>query len=163
MHWEQAKGIRFVRVEVGDVSLLCAEPQEFMNRSGPPVQALAAAFGIETAAILVVHDDLDLEFGRLKLKRDGGTAGHRGLESLLAALDTDAFPRLRLGIGRPPQGGAVIDFVLEPFAVAEGADLDTLIDESTAAIGTWLDAGTESAMNLVNVRRRCLELKPVDC
>lgn len=161
--WEQAAGLRFVRIELPDGALLCVEPRDFMNRSGPPVQALAAACGIEPAAILVVHDDLDLDFGRIKLKRDGGTAGHRGLASLVAALGTDAFPRLRLGIGRPPEGGAVIDFVLEPFTAAQGADLDALIDESRAAIGTWLEAGTESAMNLVNVRRKRLEIKSVDC
>jgi PTH1 family peptidyl-tRNA hydrolase len=163
IEWERTAGVRYTHIEVGVHSLLCVEPQKFMNQSGPPVQALAASCGVDPASILIVHDDLDLELGRLKLKRDGGTAGHRGLESLVEALGTDQFPRLRLGIGRPPEGISIIDFVLAPFKAAEGADLDALLDRSVDAIGSWIETGTESAMNLVNPRRKRLEPGPADC
>jgi PTH1 family peptidyl-tRNA hydrolase len=94
----------WAEIELAGERTILIEPLAYMNRSGPPVAAFATELGIEPDAILVAHDDLDLPPARIRLKRAGGTAGHRGLESLVEALGTRDFPRLRIGIGRPPEG-----------------------------------------------------------
>ena len=133
-----------------DRRVLCLKPQEFMNVSGPPVSRFARRWSIDASRILVLHDELDLPPGRLKLKRQGGTAGHRGLGSLVAELGTSAFPRLRLGIGRPADGQSVVDFVLERFLAGEEAVVSTLCAQGAAGIDLWLELGTDPAMNRLN-------------
>ena len=105
-------------------------------------------------SMLVIHDDLDLEAGRLQLKRSGGTGGHRGLDSIIESLGTDVFPRLRVGIGRPPEEMAVVDFVLEPYSAPELEEISETTGAGVGAIEAWGESGTESAMNIVNVRRK---------
>src|SRR6185369_15199311 len=110
--------------------------------------------------VLVVHDELDLPFGRLKLKLGGGTAGHRGLASVHEELAEAGFARLRFGIGRPPEGQEVADFVLAPFSTEEAARLPDLIEEATAACLAWLELGIGPAMNRVNAGPRSAEGEP---
>ena len=148
----ETQGVRLTRSSVGDTELVLAEPQLFMNRSGPPLGDLLAREGISPDSLLVIHDDLDLEEGRLQLKRSGGTGGHRGLDSLIESLGTDVFPRLRVGIGRPPAEMSVVDFVLEPYSALEIEKISETIARGVDAISAWSRSGTESAMNIVNVR-----------
>ena len=110
----------WAELRLGDDNVVLVQPQTFMNRSGLAVAGFAAELGLAAADVLVVHDELDLPLARTKLKRGGGTAGHRGLESIVEHLGTREFPRLRVGIGRPAGEREVVDFVLEPFAEAEG-------------------------------------------
>lgn len=133
-----------------DGRVLCLKPQEFMNVSGPPVARFARRWGIDSTRVLVLHDELDLPAARVKLKKRGGTAGHRGLASLVDSLGTSHFPRLRLGIGRPAPGQAVVDFVLEAFSGAEQPVVSELIANGVAGIELWLASGTDSAMNQLN-------------
>jgi len=140
----------WAEIRVADSPLLLVKPQAFMNRSGLAVAAFAAERGLEPTDVLVVHDDLDLPLARIKLKRGGGTAGHRGLESIVEQLGTRDFPRLRIGIGRPPIGQEVVDFVLCPFPESELVSLKSALAASVSGVEAWCAVGIEAAMNVVN-------------
>lgn len=137
-----------------DHPVLLVKPMLYMNRSGEAVAPLLAERGVSVEDLLVAHDELDLPCGRLKLKRGGGTAGHRGLESLVAELGSADFCRLRVGIGRPAAGADAVTWVLSPFAAAEREPLAEAIGEAAAAAVAWLEVGLEAAMNRVNARPR---------
>lgn len=137
----------------GDVTLL--EPQTFMNLSGESVQPAAAFLKKSPGEILVVHDELDLPFGEVRLKVGGGHAGHNGLRSIIECVGSPDFVRLRVGIGRPPPGfrGDVADWVLSNFDGVEAAELPNVIDRAKAAIRRVLKDGVGPAMNVTNTRK----------
>ena len=110
----------FGRGWIGDVDLLLAKPMAFMNRSGPPLQKLAHYFRIPGEDMLVIHDDIDLAFGRLKIKEKGGHGGHNGLRSIMDAFGGGNFVRLRIGVGRSEAGESVTDHVLGRFSADKG-------------------------------------------
>ncbi len=124
-------------------------PQTFMNRSGDCVQAVSAALKCEPADVLVVYDDLDLPFGRLKVSPEGGHGGHNGIRSIIDRLGRRDFVRLRVGIGRP-QHGDVTPYVLGRFSSEEQVRLAQLIDAAAAAAETVIGRGAVSAMNDFN-------------
>lgn len=130
-------------------SLVLLEPQTFMNLSGQAVSQARSFFDVEPSRILVVHDELDLPFGTLRLKMGGGHAGHNGLRSIMAELGTGDFARLRVGIGRPLKGD-VVDFVLQDFATDQKPWLGDLLDRGTQALRLALQQGVAKAMNTVN-------------
>ncbi len=130
-------------------SLVLLEPQTFMNLSGQAVSQARSFFDVEPARILVVHDELDLPFGTLRLKIGGGHAGHNGLRSIMAELGTGDFARLRVGIGRPLKGD-VVDFVLQDFGADQKPWLGDLLERGTAALRLALQQGVAKAMNTVN-------------
>lgn len=140
----------WAEIELAGERTVLIEPLAYMNRSGPPVAAIAAELGIAPESILVAHDELDLPPARIRMKRGGGTAGHRGLESLVEALGTREFPRLRIGIGRPVGEVPVVDFVLEPFGTEERLALDAALDEALGGIEVWVGKGIEAAMAVVH-------------
>ncbi len=109
------------RGAVEGMAVILAEPQAFMNRSGPPVQQLAHYYRILCEDVLVIHDDIDLTFGRLKIKEKGGHGGHNGVRSLIEALGGGDFVRLRIGVGRSENGDGVVDHVLGRFNAQEQA------------------------------------------
>ncbi|NPV09055.1 MAG: aminoacyl-tRNA hydrolase [Anaerolineae bacterium] len=125
------------------------EPLTYMNLSGRPVARALARHGLSPSDLLLVHDDVDLPFGRLRLRPSGSAAGHRGVQSVIDALGTNEFPRLRVGIGRPNDEG-VRDFVLSTFGPDERAQLEALLDRAVAAVETALGRGLEAAMNEFN-------------
>jgi PTH1 family peptidyl-tRNA hydrolase len=143
---------RWGDVRIGESAVRLVEPLRFMNRSGEALALLPGDAPLGGDDLLVVHDELDLPFGRLKLKRGGGTAGHRGLESIVEHLGDPGFCRLRVGIGRPPEGADVADFVLTPFPDAEAERLGELLDRAADACEAWLALGIGPAMNRVNAR-----------
>ena len=134
---------------LGDAYAILAEPLTFMNESGIAVCRLLQEHGLPAAQLLVVHDDVDLPFGRLRLRPGGSAAGHRGVLSIIAALGTDRFARLRVGIGRP-QRGSVRDYVLSPFTSEEEQVLPLLVDRACDAVMTFLHEGIEKAMSVYN-------------
>lgn len=142
------------RGRLGDRELTLLQPQQFMNLSGFATQAMAQFYGLKPAELLVVHDDLDLPFGRIQLKVGGGHGGHNGLRSLQAQLGDGGFARLRIGIGRPEggKGGeeAVSNWVLSPFAPLERAELDGVLTRALAAIEDSVHKGAAAAMNAHN-------------
>ena len=140
---------------LGDEELLLLRPQTFMNESGRSVQAACAFYKIRPAEgqLLVAHDELDLPFADVRLKKGGGDAGNRGIRSISGALGSD-YLRLWLGIGRPPPDfrGDPADFVLQAFAPAELASVEDMIARATEAVSLLTSQGLEKAMNRTNQR-----------
>ncbi|NMC46651.1 MAG: aminoacyl-tRNA hydrolase [Chloroflexi bacterium] len=128
-----------------------AKPKTFMNNSGLSVGPLQRLYGVEADHLLVVYDDLDLAFGRIRLRAEGGAAGHHGMESIIAKLSTREFPRLRIGIGRPKhEGEDVIDFVLTDFHGSDRVKLDAVLRQAADAVEMFLRSGIELAMTRFN-------------
>jgi peptidyl-tRNA hydrolase, PTH1 family len=134
--------------ELGGQVVLLAKPQTFMNRSGAAVLALSRQRNLSAEEMLVVLDDFELEFGRLRFRRGGSDGGHRGLASVIQQMGTREIPRLRLGIGPPPPGVDVIDYVLSPFV--SGEEVDRLVVRGAEAIEFFLHEGIDVAMNRFN-------------
>ena len=134
--------------------VLLAKPQAFMNRSGPPLRALADYFRISTGAMVVVHDDIDLAFERLKIKEKGGDGGHKGIRSIIEVFGEDQFIRIRLGVGRPDSGADVVDHVLHGFKKDEKLIFNNIIQRACDAIITILTEGTKEGMNRFNQHPR---------
>jgi PTH1 family peptidyl-tRNA hydrolase len=147
----------------GDVELLGArhsvallKPETFMNLSGDCVQAAAAFLKEPAAAIIVVHDELDLPFGEVRVKIAGGHGGHNGLRSIIGRLGTAEFARVRVGIGRPPPGfvGDVADYVLQNFDASEMLELPALVERACYAVELLVGRGPAAAMNASNSRAK---------
>ena len=130
--------------------IVLAKPQTFMNRSGAAVQELLREYRGTAEDLLVVYDDLDLPFGRIRIRPQGGAGGHRGSQSILECLAGAPFCRIRVGIGRPPEGVDAVDYVLEPFSAAERGALSEKIDRAAAAVECILRHGLRPAMELFN-------------
>lgn len=133
-------------------ALVLAKPSTYMNSSGAQVSALVRFYKVPTDRLLVVHDELDLPFGQLRLKRSGGEGGHNGLRSVSTSLDTQDYCRLRMGIGRPPGRMDGADFVLRNFAAAERADAELMVAQAADVIMDVARLGWERAQAEVNTR-----------
>ena len=132
------------------VPVVLAQPRSFMNESGGPVVSVARFFKIPVERIVVVHDELDLPYGALRLKRGGGDGGHNGLRSTTASLGSREYLRVRFGIGRPPGRQDPADYVLREFAGAERKDLAFHVDRAADAVEALLAGGLEAAQNTYN-------------
>jgi len=130
--------------------VVLAKPRCFMNESGRQVGPLAKFYSVNPADVLVIHDDLDLDFGLIRLKTGGGEGGHNGLRSVATALGTKDFQRVRMGIGRPPGRKDPAAFVLEPFTAAERAQVPTICEQAADATELLIDLGLEAAQNQVH-------------
>jgi PTH1 family peptidyl-tRNA hydrolase len=139
------------QARIGGQALVVCLPMTFMNRSGGPVSELARALGLSSARVLVVHDDLDLPFGTLRCKTGGGAGGHNGLRDIALQLGKD-FPRIRIGIGRPPEGTSVPDHVLGHWSEQELGQVTEHISRAASAVRVTVSAGLDVAMNQFNVR-----------
>jgi PTH1 family peptidyl-tRNA hydrolase len=131
--------------------ILLAKPETYMNDSGRAVGALCRAHGIAAERVVVVHDELDLPFGTVRVKAGGGTAGHRGLESVAAVLGP-GFVRVRVGIGRPPGRMDPVDYVLEPFDRREAEDLPAVVERAADAALAVVRDGVAAAQTSFNRR-----------
>ena len=134
---------------IGERSVILAKPQTYMNRSGEVVGSLARFYKIETADTLVVYDELDLPFGSLRLRQQGGAGGHNGMRSIIQHLGND-FPRLRIGIGRPPGQMDPAAYVLQDFRDQELPLLTEVLDGAVAAIESFIQDGIDLAMTWHN-------------
>ncbi len=130
--------------------IILAKPQTFMNLSGQSVQGLVHFYKIPLTKLLIAHDDLDLPPGTIRIRPDGGSAGQKGMESILERFGTDEFPRLRMGIGRPPGRMAGPDFVLQDFSNGEMPVISETLERATEAVLTFITEGLEMAMNKFN-------------
>ncbi|HEY2273001.1 MAG TPA: aminoacyl-tRNA hydrolase [Jatrophihabitantaceae bacterium] len=139
-----------VESRFGTVPVVLAKPMSYMNESGGPVNAAARFFKTPVERVVVVHDDLDLPFGTLRLKRGGGEGGHNGLRSTSSALGSKDYVRVRFGIGRPPGRQDPADFVLREFGSAERRELAFLIDRAADATEAVVTDGLEAAQNTYN-------------
>ena len=152
---ERFRKARFVPVEVAELTIdgervWLAKSLRYMNESGPSYASTAKKHDIAPDHVIAVHDEIDLAFAALRIKSGGGTAGHNGLKSLQQALRTPEFLRVRLGVGRPPGRQEPADYVLEPFAKREEADVALLIDEGADAVRTLIASGLEAAQDRHN-------------
>ncbi|MEW1834034.1 aminoacyl-tRNA hydrolase [Microbacterium sp. NPDC079995] len=129
----------------GGPKLVLAKPNSFMNVSGGPVSALAQFYGIPAERIVIVHDELDIPFDSLKLKVGGGHGGHNGVRDVAKALGSPDFPRVRVGIGRPPGRQDPADWVLDPFGAAERANLPIAIADAADAVEQLVEEGLLAA------------------
>jgi peptidyl-tRNA hydrolase, PTH1 family len=151
--WERSSTeLICARGRMGDTKVLLAKPMAYMNRSGPPLLALAEELRIQVREMVVIYDDIDLAFGRVKIQEKGGSGGHRGLGSIIAAFDTQDFIRLRLGIGRPANKAEVVDYVLGKFTQEEASRLGAILTVAENAVETVLNQGTMTGMNVFNKR-----------
>jgi PTH1 family peptidyl-tRNA hydrolase len=143
---------RFGRGEIAGEAVILAKPLAYMNRSGQPVKLLADYFRIPAGDVFIIHDDIDLAFGRLKIKEKGGHGGHNGIRSLIAAFGGGGFKRLRVGIGRSAGGASVTGHVLGRFDDRESKQLDEIICRARDAVTMVLREGTQTGMNYFNSR-----------
>ena len=136
------------KLGVSEMDVVLAKPTTFMNLSGDAVQALASFYKVGPEDLLVVHDEMDLPPGRIQFKMGGGDAGHNGVTSIIERLGTDAFARLRIGIGRPDNQQPTPDYVLDQLSPE---DAPNAID-TTSAMRDWIEGGTDKASNKWNRR-----------
>jgi PTH1 family peptidyl-tRNA hydrolase len=154
------------RVAQGQIEgklVILVKPQTFMNLSGKSVSRLSREREIPPERILVVYDDLDLPLGRVRLRSEGGTGGHKGMRSIAELLGTQSFPRLRVGIDRPPGNMDPADYVLLPFAEDEKSLAAEVVARAVAAVECWLTDGIVAAMDQFNrpvQRAESVEPKP---
>ena len=139
-----------METRLGGVPVVLARPKSYMNESGGPVNAAARFFKVPIERIVAVHDDLDLPFGALRVKRGGGEGGHNGLRSMSSALGSKEYARVRFGIGRPPGRQDPADFVLREFGSAERKQLPYLIDRAADATEAVVTVGLDAAQNEFN-------------
>lgn len=133
-----------------DTRAILVQPWSFMNASGGPVKSLMAFYDVVPEQLLVVHDELDLPLGTVRVKVGGGDGGHNGLKSLRGSLGTGDFARVRVGIGRPPGQQDPADYVLKPFSGSERAALPEIVERSADAVETLVLHGVEQAQNQFN-------------
>jgi PTH1 family peptidyl-tRNA hydrolase len=150
---EKFSGV-WTKGEIGGRPVALLKPMTFMNLSGDSVQPAMAFLKVEPADVVVVHDEIDLPFGDVRVKTGGGHAGHNGLRSLIQRLGTPDFVRVRIGVGRPPPGfrGEVADYVLQDFDAIERAELPDLVARTNDAVRRIVKDGAAAAMNVVNIR-----------
>jgi len=147
------------RVGIGEVKgekLLLARPRTFVNLSGDPVACLVRKHDIPLSNLLVIYDDLDLPLGKIRLRQNGGSGGHKGMNSIISALGSEDFPRIRVGIGRPQaekqsvSEDAIVNYVLNDFSPQEEATIKSVIVKVAEAIDCFLTQGIEAAMGKFN-------------
>ncbi|WP_029114431.1 aminoacyl-tRNA hydrolase [Mycobacterium sp. URHB0044] len=135
---------------LGGKSVVLAKPRTYMNESGRHVGPLANFYSVAPADVIVLHDELDLDFGRIRLKFGGGAAGHNGLRSVSSALGTNDFQRVRIGVGRPPGRKSGATFVLETFSSVERPEVPTICEQAADATELLIQLGLEPAQNTVH-------------
>jgi len=136
--------------KLGDIPIIIAKPLTFMNNSGEAVAPLVRYFKVPLERLLVIHDDMDLPLGTLRMRPSGGSAGHNGMLSIFDKLGTNAIPRLRVGIGRPPGRMDPADYVLQDFSRSEEELLNMVIAQACEAALAFITTGLEKAMNTYN-------------
>jgi PTH1 family peptidyl-tRNA hydrolase len=155
----QALGIRLSRVQsralvgigaLDENKIVLAKPQTYMNLSGQAVSSLLRFYKIPLERLLVIHDELDLPLGTLRLRPVNGSAGNKGLASIIQQLGTQEFPRLRIGIGHPPGQMSGADYVLQDFPPAEQELLEMVLKRAVEAAQVFVSSGLETAMNQYN-------------
>ncbi len=144
------KNSRIASDSVAERSVVLVKPRTFMNKSGYAVASLVSFYRVPLTQALLVYDDLDLPLGAIRLRPCGGAGGHRGMRSVIRQLGSRGFPRLRVGIGRPPGRMDPADYVLQDFSPDEEPVLQDALERALAAIETWLREGIDEAMSRHN-------------
>lgn len=137
-------------IQLGGQRVLLVAPQSFMNLSGRSVRSVVDFFKIPLADLLVVCDDLNLNCGQLRIRASGSAGGQKGIQNIIDQLGTQAFPRLRIGIGRPDGSVSTVNYVLQTFAKLERPIIDQAVDRADMAVAKWVTDGIEAAMTQFN-------------
>ncbi len=160
-HLADELGVAFTRVQSRALvtktnyhgsRIILAKPQTYMNLSGQAVGSLAKFYKIEFEHLLVVYDDVDLPYGRIRTRPSGGSAGQKGMQSIIEHLATQDFPRMRLGIGRPPGSKGAASYVLRDFSGEDAEFLPSILDRAVEAVLTFINQDLTTAMNRYNSR-----------
>ena len=136
--------------KIDNERVVLVKPQTFMNLSGEAVKPVFSSRNVDLEDLIIIHDDIDLEFARIKIKVDGGHGGHNGIRSIASHLGSRDFARVRVGIGRSMQGEDVSNYVLSPFSKDEKVKLDALIERATKAVEAVINEDVLTAMNNFN-------------
>jgi PTH1 family peptidyl-tRNA hydrolase len=153
--WATNSGLaRFCAAEIEGVAVALVQPLTFMNLSGQAVRPLLRRYNLAPADLLVIHDDLDLPFGAIRLRAAGSAGGHRGVQSIIDDLGTQEFARLRIGIGHPPEGEDAVAYVLGLVPWDLRQQWGGVLEQAVAAAQGWASLGLETAMNRFNTNRR---------
>ena len=145
-------GCVIAETRAGDQSIVLARPMSYMNESGRPVRELVRWYKASPDHLVVVHDEIDIPFGQVKVKFGGGTAGHNGLNSVASHLGTKEFARIRIGVSRPRGTKEAADYVLAEFSSSERRELADIVARAADAVERITEVGLERAMNEVNTR-----------
>ncbi len=143
-------GAEVAEVRLGGLPVLLAKARVYMNESGRQIGPLAKFYSVDPADLIVVHDELDIDFGLVRLKKGGGEGGHNGLRSISQVMGTKEYLRVRMGIGRPPGRQDPADFVLKPFPAADRAEVELLVRNGCDAVELLVTQGLEAAQNTVH-------------
>ena len=136
--------------KLGDTKVILAKPQTYMNLSGMSISSLRKFYKIDFPQMLVIHDDVDVPFGQIRMRPGGGSAGQKGVESTIQQLGSKAFPRLRMGIGQPPGRMDSADYVLQPFDKGDEQFLNEFIARASDAVKCFIVEDLNTAMNRFN-------------
>jgi len=150
--WKQSKQVKaeVIETRISGLRTVLAKPRSYMNESGGPVSGLLKFFKVEPTGLVVVHDELDIDFGTLRAKFGGGDNGHNGLKSIRKSLGTGEYYRVRFGVGRPPGRQNPADFVLNEFSSTERKDLPFAVDRTADAVESLLTDGLEATQGKYN-------------
>jgi PTH1 family peptidyl-tRNA hydrolase len=154
VRWRAAGCAERARLPCRGTELHLVKPQTYMNRSGDAVAPALSALGLDPSRLVVIHDDVDLPLGRIRVKSGGGHGGHRGLRSIDQRLGSSEFVRLRLGVGRPPPGQPMLEWVLSRFAATDRNTLDEMLSRSLEALRCVVTEGWAAAANRFNAAPR---------
>lgn len=132
--------------------VILVKPLTFMNRSGVVLSSLLNEYGLDSVHMLVIHDDVDLPLGQLRIRKDSGSGGHRGVESIIEHVASSDFTRIRIGVGRPLDDRDIVDFVLENFSIEEEEVVETIVRYASLSAESILEDGLIAAMNRYNKR-----------
>ncbi len=149
-YWKDEAGAKTAVVRFGEDELVLVKPQTFVNVSGAAVSKLLAEYEVELSGLIVVHDDIDLLPGAVRVKRGGGHGGHNGLRSVNESLGSGEYARVRVGVGRPPGRMDPADFVLQPMRGEALEDFEAIMPTAAQAVMHVLEHGVESAMREYN-------------
>jgi len=136
--------------EIGGRKVILAKPQTFMNLSGESVREIVEWYKIPVKNIIIIYDDIDLPVGKLRLRPKGSAGTHNGMRSVIYQLQSEEFPRIRIGIDKPPEGWDLISYVLSRFSADERKKIDEAVEKAADAVETILKSGIDSAMNKYN-------------
>lgn len=146
---------RYGEGDIGGERVILLKPQTYVNLSGFSIKGLLSHYRGSLKHLVVIHDDLDLNFGRIRITQGGGHGGHKGVQSIMESLGGADFIRLKIGIGRPREAMDVRAYVLQPFENVERTYLSGIVSRAVEAVETVLTEGVEKAMNVFNVARFC--------
>ncbi|NTW28047.1 MAG: aminoacyl-tRNA hydrolase [Coriobacteriia bacterium] len=149
-YWKDQRGAKVAVVRVGEGELVLVKPQTFMNLSGASVKKLAEHYGVPVSEIVIIHDDIDLPAGDVRVKSGGGHGGHNGLRSLHDKLGSDDYLRVRVGVGRPPGRMDAADWVLQPLKGAAWEEFEASLPTAAQAALSVLERGAEATMREYN-------------